>query len=197
MMTSNVFPRYILSPLVTLALITAIEYGARSHNLTVSLALPVGALALCLFWSGLKANILSAVFITAYAFDSSNYDTGRFIQIALTAWPVAIGGGLLKRWLIETAQKAGRYQAEAEYQRLRAEENQAKADFVDNLNGNIEIAREINRELIELSNAIPALSKNDTLGIVNRIQGKAANLAQRVIGWHQLAIEKRELLKDE
>ena len=41
------------------------------------------------------------------------------MQIMFTVWPVAIAGGLLKHWLIETTK-------EAEKQRQRAEENQRR-----------------------------------------------------------------------
>jgi hypothetical protein len=49
--------------------------------------------------------------------------------------------------------------------------------------------------LIKLANAIPVLDKPDTLKHINRIQSKVANLAQRVVGWHQLAQAKKEVLK--
>lgn len=62
---------------------------------------------------------------------------------------------------------------------------------------NIEALKEINEDLVKLANAIPVLDKPDIIKHLNRIQGKAANLAQRVVGWHKLAKEKRDFLQDE
>lgn len=64
-------------------------------------------------------------------------------------------------------------------------------------NENIEALLIINQELIELANAIPVLDKLDTLKHINQIQSKVANLAQRVIGWEQLAQAKKDVLKGE
>lgn len=183
------FFRYALSPLLVSIFLIIIEFFSRYEWFTVTLALPVGVLALCLFWSGLRANILSATLITAYALYSSDFNPSRTIQLMLTVWPVAILGGIMRRWLVESVK-------ETERQRLRAAENQSKADFVDNLNGNIETIKEINRELIELTNGMPVLERHQIRQKLELIQGKAANLAQRVVGWHQLAQEKKELLKD-
>jgi hypothetical protein len=189
-MVNKPFFRYALSPLLVALFLVGIEFASRYEWLTVSLALPVGVLSLCLFWSGLRANILSAILVTAYALYSSSLDPTRTIQLVFTVWPVAIFGGIMRKWLIESV-------AEAERQRLRAAENQSKADFVDNLNGNIETIKEINRELIELANAIPALEKNGILSRLNRTQNKAANLAQRTVGWRELAQAKKEVIGDE
>lgn len=186
-MVNSPFGRYVLSPLLVLLSLAGIEFVSRHEWFTVTLALPVGVLALCLFWSGLWANILSAALITAYALYSSELDPSRTLQLVFTVWPVAILGGIMRRWLIESVR-------ETERQRLRAAENQSKADFVDNLNGNIETVREINKELIELANAMPVLARPVILEIVNRIQNKAANLAQRTVGWSQLAAAKREVI---
>lgn len=193
-MTSNPFLRYLLSPLVVLASIGTVDLLSHKYEwLTLSLALPVGLMALCLFWAGLRANVASALILSTYAIYnglySPEYDLSRAVQVVAVAWPVAVVGGLLKRWLIDAAR-------ETERQRLRAAENQSKADFVDTLNGNIQTIKEVNSELIELSNAVPVLSKSDILTIINRIQGKAANLAQRVVGWHQLAQEKKSYLAE-
>lgn len=184
------FSRYILGPLTTLLVLVVVHLTSQAGWFTLSLALPVGAMALCLFWSGLRANILSAILITAYALYSSRFDPSRTIQLMLTVWPVAIFGGIMRKWLIESV-------AETERQRLRAAENQSKADFVDNLNGNIQTIREINQALIELANGMPVLSRPSILEIINRVQDKAANLAQRTIGWSQLAQAKREVIGDE
>jgi hypothetical protein len=178
------------SPLLVLLSLIGIDLASRHEWFTVSLALPVGVLSLCLFWSGLRANILSAAFITAYALYSSSFDPSRTIQLIFTVWPVAILGGIMRKWLIESIE-------EAERQRLRAAENQAKADLVDGLNGNIEIVKEINTELIDLTNALNVLSKAQIRDELNQIQGKAANLAQRVVGWSQLALAKKEVIGDE
>lgn len=59
---------------------------------------------------------------------------------------------------------------------------------------NIEALLIINQELIELANAIPVLDKPDILKHINQIQSKVANLAQRVIGWEQLAQAKKDFL---
>lgn len=182
--------RYILSPVLTLLTLILIDQAIRWNLLAVSLAFPVGVMALCLFWSGLRANVLSAIFISAYAFYSSDFDPSRAGQIAFMALAVAIGGGVMRRWLIESVR-------ETERQRLRANENQEKADFVDNLNGNIETIKEINRELIELSNALGVLSKPQIRDELNRIQNKAANLAQRTVGWSQLALAKKTVTGEE
>lgn len=189
-MPPNWFLRYVLSPLATLILIAFTEYLYR-RGYNISLGLPLAAMSLCLFWSGLKGNIISALFITAYGLDNPIWDTPRLIILILTVWPIAIGGGLLKRWLIESVK-------ETERQRLRAEENQLKADFVDSLNGNILFLREINSDLIRLSLAISAdaLSKEDTEERVRNIQDKTADLAQRAIGWQQLA-EAKKIVKGE
>lgn len=184
------FFRYALSPLLVSLFLIVIEFFSRYEWFTVTLALPVGILSLCLFWSGLRANILSATLITAYALYAGELDPSRTLQLIFTVWPVAILGGIMRRWLIESV-------AETERQRLRAAENQSKADFVDNLNGNIETIREINRELIELANGMPVLSRPAILEIINRVQDKAANLAQRTIGWSQLAQAKKEVTGDE
>jgi hypothetical protein len=189
-MVNSPFSRYVLSPLLVALFLVGIELASRHGWFTASLALPVGVLALCLFWSGLKANILSAIFITVHALYTSSFEPSRTLQLVFTVWPVAILGGILRRWLIESVR-------ETERQRLRAAENQSKADFVDNLNGNIETIKEINRGLIELANAMPVLSRPAILEILNRIQNKAANLAQRTVGWHQLALAKKEVVGDE
>lgn len=183
------FSRYILSPLLVSLFLIVVEFFSRYEWFTVTLALPVVVLVLCSFWSGLWANILSAIFITAYGLYSSSSDPSQTIQLAFTVGSVAIGGGIMRRWLIESV-------AETERQRLRAAENQSKADFVDNLNGNIETIKEINRELIELTNGMPVLERHQIRLKLEGIQRKAANLAQRVVGWHQLAQEKKEFLKD-
>lgn len=184
------FLRYALSPLLVLLSLVAIEFVSRYHWFTVTLALPVVVLALCSFWSGLWANILSAVFITAYGLYSSSFDPSQTIQLAFTVGSVAIGGGVMRRWLIKSV-------AETERQRLRAAENQSKADFVDNLNGNIETIKEINRELIELINGMPVLERHQIRQKLELIQDKAANLAQRTVGWSQLALAKKEVIGDE
>lgn len=183
--------RYTLSPVCTILALALIHLASRYDWFTVSLAFPIGVMALCLFWSGLRANILSAILVTAYAMTSPYFDLSRSIQIIfLAAWPIALIGGFLRRWLVESV-------IEGERQRLRANENQSKADFVDTLNGNIETIKEVNRELIDLTNALNVLSKSQVRDELNRIQGKAANLAQRVVGWSQLAQAKKEVLKDE
>lgn len=189
-MVNSPFGRYVLSPLLVLLSLAGIEFASRHEWFTVTLALPVVVLALCSFWSGLWANILSAIFITAYGLYSSSFDPSQTIQLAFTVGSVAIGGGVMRRWLIESVR-------ETERQRLRAAENQSKADFVDNLNGNIRTITEINQALIELANAMPVLSRPIILEHLNRIQNKAANLAQRTIGWSQLAQAKKEVIGDE
>jgi len=189
-MVNSPFGRYALSPLLVILSLVVIEFASRYEWFTVSLALPVGVLSLCLFWSGLRANILSATLITVYVLYETSLDPSRTIQLLFTVWPVAIFGGTMRKWLIESV-------TETERQRLRAEENQAKANAFDTLNGNIETIKEINTELIDLTNALNVLSKAQILEIVNRIQGKAANLAQRVVGWSQLALAKKEVIGDE
>lgn len=189
-MLNKPFFRYVLSPLAT-ALGLALIHLAPSYDLaTPSLFLPVGVLAICMFWSGLWANVLGAIFISAYAFWRSDYDLSLTLQVMFVAGAVAIGDGILRRWLIKSIRGE-------EWQRLRAAENQSKADFVDSLNGNIQTIKEINQELIELTNGMPVLERHQIRQKLEITQLKAANLAQRVIGWHQLAQEKKELLKDE
>lgn len=62
---------------------------------------------------------------------------------------------------------------------------------------NIEALKEINEELIKLANAIPVLSKDDILKHLNRIQDRVADLAQRAVGWHKLAQEKKKVIGNE
>jgi hypothetical protein len=186
---TNPFLRYALSPLSVLLFIILTEVLYR-YGYNVSLGLPLMALSLCLFWSGLKANIVSAILITAYGLSNPIWDTSRLIILILTVWPVAIGGGLMKIRLIETVQ-------EEEYQRLRAEDNQDKADAYDTLNGNIQTLRKLARRLTDLCNAWNVLNDKAKLDIVEEAQGTIVNLAQKVVGWHEIAKEKQELLKDD
>jgi hypothetical protein len=188
-MMTNPFLRYALSPLSVLLFIILTEVLYR-YGYNVSLGLPLMALSLCLFWSGLKANIVSAILITAYGLSNPIWDTSRLIILILTVWPVAIGGGLMKIRLIETVQ-------EEEYQRLRAEDNQDKADAYDTLNGNIQTLRKLARRLTDLCNAWNVLNDKAKLDIVEEAQGTIVNLAQKVVGWHEIAKEKQELLKDD
>lgn len=181
------FLRYALSPLATLFALILIDQAARRELLTVSLAFPVGIMALCLFWSGLRANILSAILITAYALYSSHFDLSRAGQIAFTVWPVAIFGGVMRRWLIESV-------AEAERQRLRAAENQEKADRYDILNGNIERLKRSTERLYDLVQAWRLLDDNKRLEVIKEVRNDLANLATVVDGWRLLAQEKRDIL---
>lgn len=188
MLSHNPFLRFFLSPLVTILLIGATEY-LRQEDYNISLGLPLMGFTLCLFWSGVRANIISAMFITAYALGhSAIWDTSRFAILLGTVWPVAIIGGLLKYWLIKAVQESERH-------RLWAEENQVKADFVDSLNGNIISTRNINNKLISMINQLPHLTKDEISVGLQMIQDEAADLAQRTVGWHQLYLEKKEIVE--
>lgn len=184
-MPHNLFLRYTLSPLVTLVLLIGLEYGARRHGLTVSMALPVGALALCLFWSGFRANIMSAIFITAYAFYNFNNDLSRFAQLVLTVWPVAVGGGLLKRWLVQAVAEVERYRVEAELATADAERNREKAEMLDALNGNIANLKKWHKRLLDLDRGWNVLKPAVQQEIVQEVGNGLGNLLQSTEGWRQ------------
>ena len=172
-MTHSPFLRYVLSPLVTLITILAVEFTSSIYGFTATAALPVTALALCLFWSGLKANVVSAVFITIYAFHLFYHDDpARFIQLMLTAWPIAIGGGLLKRWLIESV-------LEAEYYRQKA---------IDNFNGN---RAKMVEALDNLDKALEAKEVVDIKKYVQIARLKQADTLTLTSSWHEMAKDKR------
>lgn len=171
-MVNNPFLRYVLSPLLVLLSLVGIEFASRHEWFTVTLALPVGVMALCLFWSGLRANLVSATFVTAYALYSSHFDPSRTIQLMLTVWPVAVFGGLMRKLLIESA-------TEAEHYRLKA---------IDTLNGN----RKKMEEALEALDL--ALASNDMVEIKKQVQIariKQADTLTLVSSWHEIAQEQQ------
>ena len=172
-MSRNPFLRYALSPLLTLITILAVEWTSNIYGFTATTALPITVLTLCIFWSGLKANILSAAFITLFAIHLFYLgDLARFIQIMLTVWPIAIFGGLLKRWLIESV-------LEAEYYRQKA---------IDNFNGN-------RAKMVEaLDNLDKALEAKEVVDIKKYVQVarlKQADTLTLTSSWHEMAKDKR------
>jgi hypothetical protein len=57
--------------------------------------------------------------------------------------------------------------------------------------------RKIARRLTDLCNAWNVLNDKAKLDIIEEAQGTIVNLAQKVVGWHEIAKEKRELLEDD
>lgn len=178
-MTRNPFLRYIISPLLTLILIGVTQF-LHLQGYNISLGLPLMALSLCLFWSGLKANILSAVFITAYGLDNPIYDTSRLIILLFTVWPIAVGGGLMKRWLIESTREA--------------ERNRHAANLIDAANGNLGKLKEIHLDSIKLVDAWKSLSDAAKFEVVNSIRGNLGHVLTIWEGWHAL-FQERETVK--
>jgi hypothetical protein len=203
------FIRYALSPLLTLLSLVLVHFLTRYEFYTASAALPFGVMTLMLFFSNIRANLISALLISFYSFYGLEYDLWRFSQVMVSLWPVAIIGGLLRHWLIQSARELERqrYLAEehraiaevheqyAKKQEKRADINQAAADFVEGLDSNIILLRQLNDEAVELISNFNILQRGDVLERLNRIQGKIVNVAQKAIGWHQLYLEMQEVLK--
>lgn len=172
--------RYVLSPLLVLLFLIGVDFASRYEWFTVSLALPIGVLSLCLFWSGLRANILSAVFITAYALYNSSFDPSRTIQLVFAVWPVAVTGGLLKRWLIESV--------------IEAERNRHAAEAMSAVNGNLGKLKEIHLDSVKLVDAWKSLNDTAKFEVVNNIRGNLAHVLNIWEGWHAL-FQEREAVK--
>lgn len=185
------FRRHFLSALTVAASLLIIEFLVVWADWAISLAIPFGILSgSILLWSGFRGALLAAAVTLIFPFYHFElYGYNGLLQILIGAGIISLNG-ILKRTIREEAQ-------EIERERLRANENQSKADFVDGLNGNIEYLREINQDLIRLSLAVELMPKVSIISSINLIQDKTANLAQRAIGWQQLALAKKVVKGEE
>jgi hypothetical protein len=185
---SGWFARFLLSPLLVSLSLLLTDY-------LVSLGYPV-VLAGSYFWlaatsmlGGIRASLLSASLIALYVgYKWDHYGFYGGLQVILYAYGIALAVGLLKHRERIKAQ-------EAVYQRVKAEENQAKADFVDSINGNILILKELNGETVDLINNFDIMQRHTILEKLVYIQGKLVNVAQKAVGWHQLYLETQEVIK--
>jgi hypothetical protein len=174
------FNRFFLSPLVTVILLLLVEYARRFDWYTPSTAIPLAGMLTCVFWSGLRANAISALFITAYTLTIFPDDPARSSQVIIFAWFVAIPCGLLKQQQIRDA--------------VEAERNRHAAALVDAANGNLGTLKEIHTDTVSLVQGWQILSPEIRFRRVDEIRGRLANVLHIWEGWHIL-YKEREALK--
>lgn len=161
-------PRF-WGPLATVMFTAAYHAGAQYFGYSITAAWLYLFVVFGAFIGGLRAGLVAAVFVAAYSAYTVE-DTNRAIQVAIAVLLIAGLVGWQRRRL------------RAEFR--RAEDNQGAADFVDNLNGNIERVRAARGQLLEILEMEPLneearLRLREVLGVLN-------NLEQATAGWRQL-----------
>jgi hypothetical protein len=154
--------------------------GARYFGYAITLSWLYLFVVFGAFTGGLRAGLLAAIFVAGYSLYVLD-DTSRSVQVAIAVLLSAVLVGWLRRRL------------RAEWQ--RAEDNQAAADLIHGLNGNIERVRGARAQLLDILEAEP-LNEGTRLkirGVLNVLN----NLEQATAGWRQLRELKKELDKGE
>jgi hypothetical protein len=144
-----------------------------------------------IFISGLRAGMLCAAFIVAFTLYAIPMDTSRIIQLAISTPAAAVLVGWQTR---ELRLALSRVQAEGDRARealAQAEKNQAKADLVDSVNGNIEKLRTVLKILDDLLMGWDVLDNDRRRGLIIDVRAQLATLLLLVFGWHKIAEEKR------
>lgn len=166
------FFRFVIGPLSALILCTFIEIVARygPPSYTLSLALPVAALALSAWYGGLWANLLSALIVSLYAVMAIG-DLSRVSQVAFTAFVIAVPTGLIKRQFFK-----------------KIIEQQRASDTIDaNISRLINTLDLINEALAARSINQKAVDLRRTLKIV---QDRLANQLTLNNSYHSMALER-------
>lgn len=168
-------PRF-WGPLATVVFTALYHIGAQYFGYSITAAWLYLFVVFGAFIGGLRAGLVAAVFVAGYSIYAME-DISRVIQVAAAVLLIAGLVGWQRRRL------------RAEFR--RAEDNQGAADFVDNLNGNIERVRITREQLLDiletdLLSEETRLKLREALGVLN-------NLEQATAGWRQLRELKKEL----
>lgn len=183
------FWRYHSTWLITLAAGLFSEAATRHWDWPPQSILMVVVLALAtIVGGGMRNGLMAASIITFYVlYHQESYDSVRIVLLIAGAYSIALGGGYLKN-------RDRRLTRQIERLKVIDEINQAKINFVDDLNGNIEASKTINELSVSLITEAPYLTKDEIIHRLTIIQDMAADLAQRALGWHKLYEEKKSLI---
>lgn len=185
--------RYHSTWLFTLLALIVTEWLTQRYQLLPRATLMYAALALSVTLGGMRSALFGSLLVIAYTwYHYEAFGPLGFLLANISALAIALGGGYLKN-------HDRRQVAQIERLKVISEINQAKIQFVDDLNGNIEASNKINQELVSIIAGEQYLTKGEIISKLLVIQNWAADLAQRTVGWHKLYEEKRAIIeaKDE
>lgn len=115
LVTPNRFTRYFLSPILSVVAVGIIDALSRFGWYTPSLVLAFFAFVIGSYWSGIRANLVAALIISAYAFISPGFAFDRAVSVSVTIISLAIYLRAERRRLIASVERemALRYEAKA------------------------------------------------------------------------------------
>lgn len=174
---------YLTVPGATFAATSAVNLVARYYpQAGSSLVFPFLIWLIAAFWWGdLYSALLGAAVLSAYAVIESGFDPWRILWLVAAS---AIGAFLVaavKRSLVRMIR--------------RAESVRLAVDLADEADRTLDSLKD---EYVVLSRAVQgwaAMSEADRFAFIVRHQDKFANIIQPSLGFHQLWLERKEVIK--
>lgn len=149
----------------------------RNSDISPSLALPFFVFVTTTAWGGLDTAIFNCVLLVAFNFYYFYPDTSRILQNIPGNVIILLTVGFLRRYQIQ--------------QSRLAVSNQSKADFVDNLNGNINRIRTARVHVLDILKTHPLALQ--TVEELNSVLHVLNNLELATAGWIALDKLKHEI----
>ena len=173
-------PRY-WGPVATVAFTVLYHLGSMAFGYSPAVApltifLAIGSI------TGLRSGLICAAWVSGYAYYAID-DTSRVIQIVIGVFGIAAIVGLQTRALRKAV-------IEAKAEHTRADLNQQKADIVDSVNGNVQLALKAIDLLDSLRFAWDAIADSERLRMVEQARAKLADLVTLARGFRQMAKER-------
>jgi hypothetical protein len=178
MTDTTTFKRFLAGPLLTLAALLCAYFIWPDWN-TLTLAPLFPLLAFSGFVSGLRANLVSAIFVSVYAYQSVNYSPERVIAVTLSVFGTVLIVGILHRQRRDAA--------------VEAERNRHALELINAANGNLGRLREIHLDAANLIQSWKSLGEPGRFQVVDKIRGDLANVLLVWEGWHQLFKEREKM----
>jgi hypothetical protein len=169
------FNRYLTGPILCAAGVLLLLF-LWPNATTLAPLFPL--LAASGFISGLRANMVSALFISI-AIHQSSPDPSRTVVAILSAFGLAFVVGVMHRQRRDAA--------------VEAERNRHAMTLVDAANGNLDALAEIHQDSQNLVSGWRALDDAARLRLADKIRGGLADVLLIFGGWHQLFKEKEAL----
>lgn len=193
----NIFNERVVGPVTTI--LATVTY----HLLVVNIEVIPPAVALLWpftiwagFIGGIRSGVIAALWVSGYAFYALS--PGELPRATIILVGTLIGSIMVgyRTQQLRSANDELRTAFELEKEsRLQAEYNQAAANFVEELNGNIELLNEILGSVNNLLNDWPNLNNEVRWDTIRLVKHSLNNLMLRTSGWRQLAMI-RELVNE-
>lgn len=180
-------PRF-WGPLFTIVFTTLYHLGSIQFGYTVAVGWLWMIMIYGSFIAGVRASLICAAWVAGYSIYVDGSDPTLLAQRIAISFMMALTVGYLHRWL--RIEWGIAHEAAA-----RAEENEAKAHALDELNGNLEQLRSMHKRAMDLVLGWSTLNDSARYEAVRSITHDLAQLTSITQGWHYLYKEREAVIE--